>query len=334
VLVDDSDVEGDARAMFSIESDVTDGRLTREGNRRVVSKQIDFVEVGADGTPVGAGAAPYLDYRAPTDEELEAAQAVLDADWVSPELEQVAEQYAIESVVQHHYERVRTERNELILKTMAAVRDRLTKEIQYWDHRAEDLKRQELAGKTPRINSGNARRRCEELEARLQARTRELEAERDMSASPPVIRGGCLVIPARVLAPASSPMKPPQSTKETEAAAMGAVMAFERAAGRTPVDVSKENRGWDVESADGTGRLRFIEVKGRRPDADTVCVSRNEWLTAMNKRGDFYLAIVYVDDGKASDPIFVSDPLRGDATFAATSINLDIGKLTSNVGAP
>lgn len=334
VLVDETDVESEPRVMFSIESDVTDGRLTREGNRRVVSKQIDFVEVGADGKPIGAGPAPYLDYRAPTPEELKAAQAVLNAGWVSPDLERVAEQYAIETVVQRHYEKVRAERDELILKTMAAVRDRLTKEIQYWDHRAEDLKRQELAGKTPRINSGNARRRCEELEVRLQARMRELEAERDMAASPPVIRGGCLVIPVRVLAPASSPMTPPQSTKEIEAAAMEAVMAYERAAGRVPRDVSKENRGWDIESADGTGRIRFIEVKGRRPDADTVCVSRNEWLTAMNKRGDFYLAIVFVDGGKASEPIFIADPLRGDATFAATSINLDISKLTASVGAP
>jgi len=292
-----------------------------------VSKQIDFVEVAADGRPVGAGAAPYLDYRAPTEDELKAAQSVLTAEWVSPDLERVAEQYAIESVVQHHYEKVRTERDELVLKTMAAVRDRLTKEIQYWDHRAEDLKRQELAGRTPRINSGNARRRCEELEARLQNRTRELEAERDMSASPPIIRGGCLVIPARVVAPAGSPMTPPKSTKETEVAAMAAVMDFERKAGRTPVDVSKENRGWDIESADGTGRLRFIEVKGRRPDAETVCISRNEWLTAMNKRGDYYLAIAIVDNGRVTDLHMVADPRKGSHEFAITSVNIDIKAL-------
>ena len=327
VLVDDSDEEREPRVMFAIESDVTDGRPTREGNRRVVSRQIDYVEVAENGIAIGAGVAPYLDYRAPTEEETKSAEALLSAGWVSPDLERVAEEYAVDNVVRQHYERVRDDRDALVLKTMAAVKDRLTKEIQYWDHRAEELKLQELAGKKPRINSGNARRRAEDLEARLEARMRDLEAERDMSPSPPVITGGCLVIPARALARESKPMEPPQSTKEMEALAMAAVMEFELANGRNPIDVSKQNRGWDVESVDAEGRIRFIEVKGRRPDASTVCVSRNEWLTAMNKRGDFYLGLVIVDNGRAGDPIMIPDPFKGDARFGVTSVNLDISTL-------
>jgi hypothetical protein len=35
----------------------------------------------------------------------------------------------------------------LIAKTEAAVKERLIKEITYWDHRAEQLKLQEQAGK-------------------------------------------------------------------------------------------------------------------------------------------------------------------------------------------
>ena len=52
----------------------------------------------------------------------------------------------------------------LIAKTEAAVKDRLTKEITYWDFRAEQLKLQEQAG-TPnaRLNSGEARKRAEQI---------------------------------------------------------------------------------------------------------------------------------------------------------------------------
>ena len=42
-------------------------------------------------------------------------------------------------------------------KARAAVKDRLTKEIAYWDHRAEELKLQERAGKpNARLNSNTA----------------------------------------------------------------------------------------------------------------------------------------------------------------------------------
>ena len=108
---------------------------------------------------------------------------------------------------------------------------------------------------------------------------------------------------------------------------MAAVMSYEEAEGRLPRDVSRENRGWDIESSDDRGKLRFIEVKGRRPDAETVAVSRNEWLTCMNKRGDYYLAIVFVDDGKPAGIHMVPDPIKGESTFGVTSVNLKIKEL-------
>jgi hypothetical protein len=42
-------------------------------------------------------------------------------------------------------------------------------EISYWDHRVEDLKHQEQAGKpNARLNSNEARKRADTLQARLQ----------------------------------------------------------------------------------------------------------------------------------------------------------------------
>jgi ABC-type phosphate transport system auxiliary subunit len=87
--------------------------------------------------------------------------------------------HAIEHVVPEHLEEVRGRRLALIDKTQAAVKDRLTKEISYWDHRAEELKLQEQAGKpNAKLNSGEARRRADNLQARLDRRLKELALER------------------------------------------------------------------------------------------------------------------------------------------------------------
>ena len=81
-------------------------------------------------------------------------------------------------VVPEHLAEVASRKLELIDKTEAAVKDRLTKEITYWDHRAEELKLQEQAGKAnARLNSDEARKRADDLQARLQKRLEELDLE-------------------------------------------------------------------------------------------------------------------------------------------------------------
>ena len=77
--------------------------------------------------------------------------------WIDRDMEKKAQGYAVAKVVPEHLAEVRDARLALIAKTEAAVKDRLTKEITYWDHRAEQLKAQEQAGKTgARLNSGEA----------------------------------------------------------------------------------------------------------------------------------------------------------------------------------
>jgi hypothetical protein len=76
-------------------------------------------------------------------------------------------------------------------------------------------------------------------------------------------------------------------------------MDIERGLGFDPVDREFEKLGYDIESAvPGTGRLRFIEVKGRASAADTITVTKNEILYSLNKPEDFILAIVEFSDGE------------------------------------
>ncbi|MEZ5318411.1 MAG: DUF3883 domain-containing protein [Vicinamibacterales bacterium] len=56
--------------------------------------------------------------------------------------------------------------------------------------------------------------------------------------------------------------------------------------GFEPTDREFEKLGYDIESRDrATGRLRFLEVKGRVSGSATVTVTKNEILFSLNKPG-------------------------------------------------
>ncbi|NWF81450.1 MAG: DUF3883 domain-containing protein [Chloroflexi bacterium] len=124
---------------------------------------------------------------------------------------------------------------------------------------------------------------------------------RNITAQSPAVIGGALVVPVGLLTwllgevPALLDGSTPEACRRIELAALAAVIQAERAPGFEPRDVSAEKVGYDVQSRiPGTGRLRFIEVKGRAAGATTVTVTRNEILVALNKPAEFVLALVAV----------------------------------------
>ncbi len=133
---------------------------------------------------------------------------------------------------------------------MAAVKERLTVEINHWDHRAEQLKQQEL--------------------------------------------------------------------------------------GFDPRDVSADKCSYDVESRDpnGNARLRFVEVKGRAQGADTITITKNEILTALNKPKQFILAVVEVDGEDAAKITYVREPFGREPDFGVTSVNYKLAELLARGESP
>jgi hypothetical protein len=242
--------------------------------------------------------------------------------------------HAIATVVPEHLREVRERRLAWVDKTRAAVKDRLTKEIGYWDHRAEDLKAQEKAGKpNARLNSQEARRRADELQARLYKRMARLDQEARVSALPPVLVGGLVVVPAGLLArlngqASSAPVAVAAETQASAARARAAVMEVERNLGFQPTDREFERLGYDIESRDPqTGRLRFLEVKGRVAGAKTLTVTRNEILYSLNKPEDFILAIVEFLSDTSHRVLYVRTPFQREPDFAAASVNYDFADL-------
>lgn len=342
VLIDDSDYSEDARLLFYIEDAVQDGVTLKDGKRRVISKQVHFVETKADGTASSAGYAPYLDYRGATAEETPVIRAWMESqDWLHRDVEATAKTYAVEHLIPPHFAEVKKQKEAMLNKTAKAVKDRLTAEIQYWDYRAADLAQKEAAGKSnAKLNSKLAARRAEELEHRMQERLAEIEKERRISPMPPVMTGGALVIPKGLLyklMPHAEPELFSQGDKKAiELAAMKAVMEIEKESGFVPRDVSAVKCGYDVESfvpetlrePDGNV-LRFVEVKGRAKGATTVTVSRNEMLCGLNNPEQFILAIVEVD-ADATHTIYLKQPPFDAPGMATNSTNYDIQDLIAS----
>jgi hypothetical protein len=338
VLVDENDPGDQVRALVYLEHSIQDARTDRSGQRRVVSRQMQFVEIDSQGNTKTAGYAPYLDYRPVTEQEQPVLSKLPEPPWLRTELESRVLEHAIANLVPSHFDEVRRRKEELIDKTLAAVKDRLTKEIAYWDHRAEQLKEQELAGKVnARLNSGLARQRADDLTARLQRRLADLEQERKLSPLPPVVMGGAMIVPIGLLSRAQGKSTPPTfaaDTERSEKLAVVAVLAAEQGLGFIPKDVSAEKRGYDIESSiPGTGRLRFIEVKGRAKGAKTVTITKNEILTALNKPDDFILAIAEVE-GDVAKPRYIRKPFQREPDFAVTSVNYDLSELLERAEEP
>src|SRR3712207_1900678 len=86
VLVDPADQGEGVRVLFCLEHSIQDARVGRDGSRRVVSRQLQFVEIDGQGQARTAGYAPYLDYRPLTDEERPLVRPVLEAGWLTEDL--------------------------------------------------------------------------------------------------------------------------------------------------------------------------------------------------------------------------------------------------------
>ncbi len=342
VLVDDRDPGVEPRVLFYLEHAIQDASVTRSGERRVISKRMLYVEIDASGNARHLQYAPYLDYR-PLKEGEPGVDAILarpECAWIGRGLEQKAQEHAVVRVVPEHLREVADRRIGLIDKTEAAVKERLTKEISFWDHRSEALKLQEQAGKpNAKVNSGEARKRADELQARLQRRLGELKLERQIAPLPPVVLGGFLVVPAGLLAKMGGAISPGGGDDQAADLAMAAkareiVMGIERGLGFEPFDREAEKVGYDIESrVPGTGRLRFIEVKGRRADASTITVTRNEILYSLNKPEDYILAIVAFD-GERHEVGYVRQPFRQEPDFGVTSVNYSLKELLARGSPP
>ncbi|WP_407194612.1 helicase-related protein [Bradyrhizobium sp. STM 3566] len=342
ILVDEAD-EGraSARVLVTLEHTIRDGRPGRNGQPSVVSRKMQFVMLDEQGHALDAGPAPYLDFRPLQPDETNAASKLVEAEWLKGDVEKMAMHFAIANLVPQHLNDTRERRLAEIDRVEGEVRARLKREINYWDGRAEELALKEQAGKGGRLNSGNARVYAQTLTERLDRRLRQLVEERDIQALPPQVKGAALVIPIGLLR-SKSGLAPNGFAEdeiaraEVERLAMQAVFAAERALGREPRDVSAAKVGFDIESRDPkSGHLHFIEVKGRIEGGETITVTTNEMIVALNAEEHFVLAIVPISvSGFANQPVYVRRPFDSAPTQDACATIFPLDKLVRRGTAP
>jgi hypothetical protein len=170
----------------------------------------------------------------------------------------------------------------------------------------------------------------------------EIKRERQLAPLPPVVLGGLLVAPIGLIRAMGGQAQALLGTRaDTQAAAARAreiVMEVERGLGFVPVDRELEKLGYDIESAiPGTGRLRFIEVKGRVEGADTVTVTKNEILYSLNKPDDFILAMVAFGADGSHEVHYLRRPFheKGVTTdFAGATVNFPFAQLLAEAASP
>ena len=344
VMVDETDGSSDISAIFLLEHAVNDGRIRRSGEPNIISQKLQFAAVKQDGSVEDAGIAPHLNLRPATSDEVAMLTAELNQDWLKKDLESKAIDFATIELAQEHVAEVRRRRIPEIDKTEREVEQRLRQEINHWDNRALELQEEERAGRKTRLNWQNAQRRAEELSDRLKRRKMELEEERFITAKPPIVRGGMVVIPQGLLNKKAPPAvgrpsgfsEDPEARKRIEDAAMNAVMDVERDLGNQPVDVAAQKLGYDIRSYDpSTGHLRFIEVKGRIEGADTVMITRQEIITSLHEPEKFILAIVHVGDGFVHQPRYVKGALdEREPPFGHTAVQFRLDELFAKAGVP
>jgi hypothetical protein len=132
------------------------------------------------------------------------------------------------------------------------------------------------------------RKRADALQSRLEKRMDEIKREGQISPLPPVVLGGLLVVPAGLIAVMTgtvpSALSSPVDTQAAAARAREIIMDVERRLGFIPVDREFDKLGYDIESAiPNTGRLRFLEVKGRVSGAATITVTRRSRPVSCNR---------------------------------------------------
>lgn len=337
ILADPIDEGQEASLLFLITHEI------KSGDGLVLSKRLQFVHVSPAGKASFAGWAPHLDY-----EPLDAADRpllaeLLKADWIRADQEQKALGLAASTLVPEHYGEVAGRRIAHVDKTLAAVHDRLTKEISFWSDRWLKLKEDLEAGKDVRLNLDNIQRTINDLNGRLENRKKELQSMRHVTNGTPVVLGGALVVPIGLLRKLRGETAPdpvsatfaadPEARSRIERIAMEAVRRAEEARGCRVVDVSAQKCGWDLTSylSSQDGKMpesRHIEVKGRIKGATTVTVTKNEIFNSWNQGAKYHLAIVLVgEDDSVEGPFYIAHPFKEEPGWGVSSVNYDLNAL-------
>jgi hypothetical protein len=121
-LVDETDFSDRVRVLIALEHAVSDGRL-EHGQRKVVSRRFQFVEIDQSGEITDPGPEPYLNYRPVLEAEAVLINSV-PIDWARNGIDDVAQNWATANLAGPHHEAIREVVQVKVERIRSAVRER------------------------------------------------------------------------------------------------------------------------------------------------------------------------------------------------------------------
>jgi hypothetical protein len=120
------------KVLFIIDHSVKEGADAGRASCRGACSSSRSTRRAAPSTPAGRRTWTWSPSPRPT---MPLIEDVLAAPWITQDLEQVALAHASTHLVPEHFDEVRTRRETSVDKTLAAVHERLVKEINFWSDR-------------------------------------------------------------------------------------------------------------------------------------------------------------------------------------------------------
>ena len=396
ILLDTSNIYSEPRIMFYLETIIRDSVPDASGGNRTIMRNIHFVESGGEDIR-GTGAAPYLDYRPATGEDITLIETTVEQFRKRSEsIEKQVIAYTISHLIPPLLNQVKCNRNNHIDKENAAIEQQLPYQREQIAQCQQNLERQspkiteleselddaeqlrewfeEFSELTPnqsseRLEQSSQHEFLEQIEkynriehsdpelireslekqldlqkqvqrdlelaqqhvASLKQRLETLKLARLIHAAQPNVIGAALIIPGEMFRNERT-ITLSNNRRVIEEIAMSAIMNAEESLGYQPKDVSKQNLGYDIESVNKNGALRFIEVKGRTADAPTVTLTRNELITALNCSENYILALVLVENEKPRRPCYIESYPFKEPDPSAHSVTFKIKELLKFAG--
>ena len=338
VLVDHSGKSIKSRLLYTVDLAVRDN-LSDGNNPNYVARELSFLELDEDGNTYSAGYAPHLDYDICTD-SFQKKQALEKNPWIQQDSENKLKVHALTKMLPGMLQKVKNDREALLDRLSHEVQITLTNEANYCFGKAQEFLDKSKKNKKSEQALLNHHREFQErgemLVRRLEERLSEIEKERTLVPMTPRFLNVALVVPAEQAQEEGfhEPQPSYEGRKAVEIKAMERVMELERLWGFDPIDVSSENRGYDIESriplelqVQYGYAIRCIEVKGKSAEnASTVTVTHNEILTALNLKKQFILALVAVDQDKTTT-VYCTEAFTKAPQDAIASVNFNTAKL-------
>lgn len=287
--------------LFSVEQ-----RIMRNGMQQAtVSHHFDYPLLNPDGNVTLSTTPPYLDYDRPSESEAHQIEEIKGSSWASANHEKTVRTWVYRTGLQPRIEELKARIKIETDRTRTQVRERLLAEINHWDREHNRLDSLEREGTFGRLRAEAAFARARVLDDRLELRLAQLDEATNLVADSSIIRGAALVVPSRLISDEDAAAHTfARHVEQVEHRAVEAVLAAERAIGRYPEEMPRNNPGFDARSIDQDGSVYYIEVKGRIEGSDTFTVTTNE-ITFAQTQGDRHrLALVEVSaDGAEHDQL-------------------------------